>query len=181
MTLSRCLPVLLILSGPAYAQASLTEVADLLAAVRLAKVECKVRAQPARLNLLVRAQGHRVDDFTPGRRYFGLVSNSIERWTASFRNGDKRSSCARLAEHIRTSPLNRPQDGRGAEPKAAAARNSGVDLNRASIEELNSLGAGMIGRAIAYGRPYSSPEDLVERRILTSRAFARIKTRVTVR
>ena len=180
MSFLRCLPVLILSAGPACAQASLTEVADLLAAVRLAKVECNVRAQPARLNLLVRAQGQRVEDFLPGRRHYGLVSNSIERWQAGFRSGDRRSSCARLAEHIRSSPLNRPQ-GEQTNRRNASRRDGRVDLNRAPIDELNSLGAGLIGRAIVYGRPYSSPEDLVDKRILTHGTFARIRNRVTVR
>ena len=55
-----------------------------------------------------------------------------------------------------------------------------VDLNSASVEDLNRLGAGMIGRRIVGGRPYSSPEDLVSRRVLTRADFDRIKARAVV-
>jgi hypothetical protein len=53
-------------------------------------------------------------------------------------------------------------------------------LNRAAVDELNSLGAGLIGRTIVSGRPYTAPEDLVERRLLNARDFARIRHRLTV-
>jgi DNA uptake protein ComE-like DNA-binding protein len=65
--------------------------------------------------------------------------------------------------------------------RPSGSRSGLVDLNRASLEELNSLGAGIIGRTIIYGRPYSSPEDLVERRLLNARDYARIRDRVSVR
>ncbi|WP_418291999.1 ComEA family DNA-binding protein [Methylobacterium durans] len=66
----------------------------------------------------------------------------------------------------------------GAEP---AASGTGVDLNTATVEELNALGAGMIGRRIVAFRPYSSPEDLVNRRVLKKSDFEVIKTAITVR
>nr|WP_210497110.1 helix-hairpin-helix domain-containing protein [Microvirga antarctica] len=57
-----------------------------------------------------------------------------------------------------------------------------VDLNSASIEQLNALrGGGMIGRAITRGRPYRSAEDLMRKRILNRSAFERVKDQVTVR
>lgn len=56
-----------------------------------------------------------------------------------------------------------------------------IDLNTASVPELNELGAGMIGRAIVAGRPYASPDDLVAKRILNRATYARIKDRVTTR
>ena len=56
-----------------------------------------------------------------------------------------------------------------------------LDLNTASIEALNSIpGAGRIGKAVARGRPYNSPEDLLEKRIVTRATFARIRGEVTV-
>jgi DNA uptake protein ComE-like DNA-binding protein len=63
----------------------------------------------------------------------------------------------------------------GPSPAAAKAL---VDLNSASVEELNRLGAGRVGRAIVRGRPYSSTEDLVRKRVLNRTAFGRIKDQV---
>jgi len=56
-----------------------------------------------------------------------------------------------------------------------------TNLNTASVEELNALGAGMIGRRIIVNRPYTSPEDLVSKRILKRADFEIIKAAVTVR
>jgi DNA uptake protein ComE-like DNA-binding protein len=62
------------------------------------------------------------------------------------------------------------------------AREGGtLDLNRATAEELDKLpGAARIGKAIVRGRPYSAPDDLVRKRILTKEAFARIKDQIAV-
>lgn len=68
------------------------------------------------------------------------------------------------------------------EPREAeSATKGGIDLNTASIEELNAIGAGRIGKAIARRRPYASPEDLLDKRVLNRATFARIKDQVTVR
>jgi DNA uptake protein ComE-like DNA-binding protein len=56
-----------------------------------------------------------------------------------------------------------------------------VDLNRASVEQLNSLkGAGSLGRAIIRHRPYRSVDDLVKRKIVRRTVFEKIKGQVTV-
>lgn len=55
-----------------------------------------------------------------------------------------------------------------------------VDLNSASIDQLNNLGAGRIGRAIVRGRPYASREDLLRKRILSRPAYERVQRQVTV-
>ncbi|WP_336490356.1 helix-hairpin-helix domain-containing protein [Methylobacterium nigriterrae] len=68
----------------------------------------------------------------------------------------------------------------GADDRPAAA-GPGADLNTASVEELNALGAGMIGRRIVAFRPYASPEDLVNRRVLKKSDFEIIKASVMVR
>jgi hypothetical protein len=65
-----------------------------------------------------------------------------------------------------------------AEPAGGAG--ASVDLNLASLEQLNGLGAGMIGRTIVRGRPYGAPGELVDRRILTRADFERIRDRVSV-
>lgn len=56
-----------------------------------------------------------------------------------------------------------------------------VDLNTASVAELNGLGVGMIGRAVVGGRPYASPEDLLGKRVLNRATYARIRNQVAVR
>lgn len=67
-----------------------------------------------------------------------------------------------------------------AAPAAEPAASEGIDLNTATLEALNGLNAGMIGRAIVRGRPYGAPEELVGRRILTRANFEKIKGRVVV-
>jgi len=61
---------------------------------------------------------------------------------------------------------------------AAADEAARVDINTASVEELNRLG-GRFGRAIVAGRPYTSIDELVSRRVLTRSTFAEIKDRLT--
>ncbi len=63
-------------------------------------------------------------------------------------------------------------------PAAPAASPGRVDLNTASVAELNALGGGMIGRAIVGGRPYASPEDLLAKRVLNRATFVRIKDQI---
>jgi helix-hairpin-helix protein len=67
-----------------------------------------------------------------------------------------------------------------APPAQGSAPAGRIDLNSASVEELNAIpGAGLIGRAIQRGRPYASPEDLVAKRILNRAAYERIKDQIT--
>ncbi len=57
-----------------------------------------------------------------------------------------------------------------------------VDLNTASLEELNGLqGGGAIGKAIIRARPYSSVDQLLSKRVLSKGTYQRIKDQVTVR
>lgn len=57
-----------------------------------------------------------------------------------------------------------------------------VDLNTASVEQLNALrNAGSIARAIIRHRPYASVDDLVKRRILRRSVYEKVKDQVTVR
>jgi DNA uptake protein ComE-like DNA-binding protein len=70
------------------------------------------------------------------------------------------------------------------EPPAEAPRApaGAVDLNTASLAELNGLrGGGLIGKAIIAGRPYAAPQDLLSKRVLSRAVFERIKDQVTVR
>ncbi len=64
---------------------------------------------------------------------------------------------------------------------SAAPPGGSVDLNTASVEQLNALGAGMIGRRIIEFRPYAAPEDLVTRRVLKRADYETIKAAVTAR
>ncbi|MCJ2086591.1 helix-hairpin-helix domain-containing protein [Methylobacterium sp. E-005] len=56
-----------------------------------------------------------------------------------------------------------------------------VDLNTASVEQLNALGAGMIGRRIVEFRPYAAPDELLSRRVLKRTDYDTIKNAITVR
>lgn len=57
-----------------------------------------------------------------------------------------------------------------------------VDLNKASVAELNGLrGGGAIGRAIVAKRPYTQVSDLLSKRVLSRAVYERIKEQVTVR
>jgi DNA uptake protein ComE-like DNA-binding protein len=64
----------------------------------------------------------------------------------------------------------------------AAAGHERVDLNKATLDQLNDLrGVGRIGRAIIRGRPYASADDLVEKRVLRRSTYERVKDQITVR
>jgi DNA uptake protein ComE-like DNA-binding protein len=57
-----------------------------------------------------------------------------------------------------------------------------VDLNTASLEQLNALqGGGLIGRAIIRRRPYTSAEDLLAKQVLSRSTYKRIANQITVR
>lgn len=67
------------------------------------------------------------------------------------------------------------------EPRAAPVATVAsrvVNLNTASVAELNRLGGGLIGRAIVAGRPYRSADDLLAKRVLNKVTFAQIKNQV---
>ena len=63
----------------------------------------------------------------------------------------------------------------------SSSPNSNVDLNTATVEQLNGLGAGMIGKRIIEFRPYASTEDLISRRVLKRADYDAIKGSITVR
>jgi len=65
-------------------------------------------------------------------------------------------------------------------PIATGAPARGIDLNSASVEELNALGGGRIGRAIVSGRPYRSPDELLHKRVLSRATFEQIKGQIIV-
>ena len=176
---SGLLTALSLMFSPAYAQGGPEPIASLLASIRVLKLECRIKPAPSRLTALVSASGYRLGDFLPGGRHFGLVQARLADISPPAR-AERGRFCATLAERVRTSPLNNPPT-RAAASSPRPRRSGAVNLNTASLDELNSLGAGMIGRTIIYGRPYASPDDLVERRLLTYRDFARIRDRVTVR
>ncbi|XYD12262.1 helix-hairpin-helix domain-containing protein (plasmid) [Methylobacterium sp. NMS12] len=78
-------------------------------------------------------------------------------------------------------PPQQQADSASGQGQPPASPGQGVDLNTASVEELNALGAGMIGRRIIAFRPYGSPEDLVTRRVLKKADYEAIKAAVAVR
>ena len=87
-----------------------------------------------------------------------------------------------------TPPLQEPAPARarlaaveGPVTRAPASGNGGrFDLNTASVDELNRLGGGMIGKAIVRGRPYASPEDLLRKRVVSRATFDRIRAQLAV-
>ncbi|MGH1589807.1 helix-hairpin-helix domain-containing protein [Methylobacterium phyllosphaerae] len=80
------------------------------------------------------------------------------------------------AESAGQAEVDRAEDSAG--PRALAV----VDLNTASVAELNRLrGGGAIGRAIIAKRPYASVDQLLSKRVLSRTVYERIKDQVTVR
>jgi hypothetical protein len=72
--------------------------------------------------------------------------------------------------------IDRAEDNAG--PRAVAV----VDLNTASVTDLNRLrGGGAIGRAIVAKRPYTSVDQLLSKRVLSRPVYERIRDQVTVR
>lgn len=75
-----------------------------------------------------------------------------------------------------------PQADATADTTADTAPAAGaVDLNTASVAELNGLGGGMIGKAIVARRPYTAPGELLSKRVLSRATYEKIKGQVTVR
>ncbi|AWN52763.1 helix-hairpin-helix domain-containing protein [Methylobacterium sp. 17Sr1-1] len=68
-----------------------------------------------------------------------------------------------------------------ADTTADAPSSGTVDLNTASVAELNGLGGGMIGKAIIAKRPYASPGELLSKRVLSRATYDKIKGQVTLR
>ena len=64
------------------------------------------------------------------------------------------------------------------EPSATA--DGKVDLNTASVEQLNGLGAAMIGKRVIDFRPYTSPDELLVRRVVKRDNYRLIKAAITV-
>ena len=69
-------------------------------------------------------------------------------------------------------------DGRTDGSASQASDPKLVDINTASVEELNRLG-GRFGRAIVAGRPYATIDDLVSKRVITRSTFSQIKDQIT--
>lgn len=74
------------------------------------------------------------------------------------------------------------QDAAAAADATGPRALSVLDLNSASLSELNRLqGGGAIGKAIIRSRPYSSVDQLLSKRVLSKSTYQRIKDQVTVR
>jgi DNA uptake protein ComE-like DNA-binding protein len=88
-----------------------------------------------------------------------------------------------LAEHSALAPeAVLPREKPSTLPRREYAAPGAIDLNTASLAELNTLrGVGRIGRSIIRGRPYGSTEDLVDKRILRRSAYERIRSQIAVR
>lgn len=67
-----------------------------------------------------------------------------------------------------------------AEDAPAIGKSNAVNLNTASAEALDHVGAGRVGRTIVAHRPYRSVKDLVNRRVLRTSDYERIASRVRV-
>lgn len=106
-------------------------------------------------------------------------SDSASTQPGNFRSPTDAGSPSRLADVVSSS-------GSGPDPAAnstgaPSATGGSVDLNSASIEQLNALGAGMIGKRVIEFRPYASVEDLVTRRVLKRADYDTIRAAVTAR
>lgn len=64
---------------------------------------------------------------------------------------------------------------------SSAAIGGSIDLNTAPVEQLNGLGAGMIGKRIIEFRPYTSVDELLSRRVLKRADYETIRPAVMVR
>lgn len=64
--------------------------------------------------------------------------------------------------------------------KMLSPANALVDVNTASLDDLNATGGGLIGKAIVKGRPYQKLDDLVTKRVISRATFENIKNRVAV-
>ena len=73
-----------------------------------------------------------------------------------------------------------PSRSDGSMPHPERVSPGSLNLNVASIGQLDGLGGGRIGKAIARSRPYASPDDLLRKRVLSRATYARIKDQVTV-
>lgn len=62
----------------------------------------------------------------------------------------------------------------------AAQAGTVVNINNASAAALNQLGMGRIGKTIVSHRPYRSIEDLVDRKVLRSSDFQKLRSKITV-
>lgn len=87
------------------------------------------------------------------------------------------------AAHAYSGPPAPPQSSdTSAEPmatnSAAVPDANRVDINTASVEDLNRLG-GRFGKAIIAARPYTSTDELVSRRVLTRSTFSQIRDQIT--
>src|SRR3954447_2095047 len=82
---------------------------------------------------------------------------------------------------LTTEPVTRDahETRRMGSPTLEASVTKLVDINTASVDELNSLGGGRFGRAVVAGRPYSSIDELVSKRVLNRAAFGQIKDQIT--
>ena len=89
-------------------------------------------------------------------------------------------SPAQASDGLATTGL-RPEIAPGGTPDAAVSPGGSVDLNTASVEQLNGLGAGMIGKRIIEFRPYTSPDELLTRRVLKRADYDTIRNAITVR
>ncbi|WP_281407112.1 helix-hairpin-helix domain-containing protein [Methylobacterium sp. WL64] len=89
-------------------------------------------------------------------------------------------SPAKSTEDTSTSGLSAATTTNGPVDQSVATASS-VDLNSASVEQLNALGAGMIGKRIIEFRPYVSVDELLARRVLKRSDYEAIKGAVTVK
>ena len=71
-----------------------------------------------------------------------------------------------------------PDDSRPDGAAADAGDGRRLDINTASVDELNRLG-GRFGKAIVAGRPYASIDELVSKRVLTRATFGQIRDQIT--
>jgi hypothetical protein len=64
---------------------------------------------------------------------------------------------------------------------SGAAAKPFIDINSASIAELNQMGAGRIGKAIVRRLPYGSVEDLLRKRVLTRADYELVRDKIAAR
>ncbi len=113
---------------------------------------------------------------TPTATGLGTTSTSVPSTTTT--TGQATSTVTQGAAPTKATPAPAPAPA----PTATAPQTGLTNINTASATDLDKLP--LIGKAraakIIKGRPYSSPDDLLTKKVLTKGVYDKIKDKITV-